>query len=44
VKPGKKGTGEKNVPVTIAGARIFDGEWLYADTDGVLVSKTELTI
>jgi RraA family protein len=44
VGPGKKGTGEKHVPVTIAGARIFDGEWLYADTDGILVSKTELTV
>ncbi|CAN6227854.1 unnamed protein product [Urochloa humidicola] len=44
VRPGKKGTGETNVPVTIAGARICDGEWLYADTDGILVSKTELTI
>nr|CAB3465755.1 unnamed protein product [Digitaria exilis] len=43
MKANKKGMGEKHVPVTIAGTRICDGEWLYADTDGILVSRTELT-
>ncbi|CAA0834378.1 shortage in chiasmata 1 [Striga hermonthica] len=33
VKASKKGIGEKHVPVSIAGTRISDGEWLYADTD-----------
>ncbi|KAI3458155.1 hypothetical protein Pfo_014818 [Paulownia fortunei] len=44
VKANKKGIGEKHVPVNIAGTRICDGEWLYADTDGILVSKTELSV
>ncbi|GER50992.1 regulator of ribonuclease-like protein [Striga asiatica] len=35
VKASKKGIGEKHVPVSIAGTRISDGEWLYADTDGI---------
>uniref|UniRef100_N1QV84 Regulator of ribonuclease-like protein 2 n=1 Tax=Aegilops tauschii TaxID=37682 RepID=N1QV84_AEGTA len=44
MKANKKGMGEKHVPVTIAGTRICDGEWLYADTDGILVSRTELIV
>uniref|UniRef100_A0A0D9YEC2 4-hydroxy-4-methyl-2-oxoglutarate aldolase n=1 Tax=Oryza glumipatula TaxID=40148 RepID=A0A0D9YEC2_9ORYZ len=44
MKANKKGIGEKHVPVTIAGTRICDGEWLYADTDGILISRTELTV
>ncbi|CAN6192471.1 unnamed protein product [Urochloa humidicola] len=44
MKANKKGIGEKHVPLTIAGTRICDGEWLYADTDGILVSRTELTV
>jgi len=43
MKAKKKGDGEKNVPVNIGGTRICDGEWLYADTDGILVSRTELS-
>ncbi|RHN47107.1 putative oxaloacetate decarboxylase [Medicago truncatula] len=33
-----------HVPITIAGTRIGDGEWLYADTDGILISRTELSV
>ncbi|KAM0864290.1 hypothetical protein ACQ4PT_044026 [Festuca glaucescens] len=44
MKANKKGMGEKHVPVTIAGTRICDGEWLYADTDGILVSRTEMIV
>uniref|UniRef100_A0A0E0JNF0 4-hydroxy-4-methyl-2-oxoglutarate aldolase n=1 Tax=Oryza punctata TaxID=4537 RepID=A0A0E0JNF0_ORYPU len=40
MKANKKGIGEKHVPVTIAGTRICNGEWLYADTDGILISNT----
>ncbi|KAG6590097.1 putative 4-hydroxy-4-methyl-2-oxoglutarate aldolase 2, partial [Cucurbita argyrosperma subsp. sororia] len=36
MKAYKKRVGEKHVPITIAGTRIMDGEWLYADTDGIL--------
>ncbi|VAI94114.1 putative 4-hydroxy-4-methyl-2-oxoglutarate aldolase 2 [Triticum dicoccoides] len=44
MKSDKRGVGEKHVPVTVAGARICDGEWLYADADGILVSRTELSV
>ncbi|CBI17624.3 unnamed protein product, partial [Vitis vinifera] len=44
MKANKKGIGEKHVPIAIAGTRISDGEWLYADTDGILISRTELSV
>ncbi|XP_026405720.1 putative 4-hydroxy-4-methyl-2-oxoglutarate aldolase 3 [Papaver somniferum] len=44
LKSNKKGVGEKHIPVYIGGAFIREGEWLYADSDGVLVSKSELSI
>ncbi|ERN19016.1 hypothetical protein AMTRI_Chr10g233470 [Amborella trichopoda] len=44
LKSNKKGVGEKHVPISIAGTLIRDGEWLYADSDGILISKTELSI
>ncbi|KAG4922520.1 hypothetical protein AAZX31_18G222900 [Glycine max] len=44
MKANKKGMGEKQVPINIAGTRISDGEWLYADTDGILISRTELSV
>ncbi|KAJ4829305.1 hypothetical protein Tsubulata_001011 [Turnera subulata] len=44
MKSNKKGIGEKHIPVHIAGTLIRDGEWLYADSDGILISKTELSI
>ncbi|KAF7105267.1 hypothetical protein CFC21_106096 [Triticum aestivum] len=44
MKSDKRGVGEKHAPVTVAGARICDGEWLYADADGILVSRTELSV
>ncbi|KAJ8564805.1 hypothetical protein K7X08_001265 [Anisodus acutangulus] len=44
MKANKKGIGEKHVPITIAGTRVCDGEWLYADTDGILISKMELSV
>ena len=44
LKWNKKCIGEKHVPVYIAGTWIRDGEWLYADSDGILVSTSELSI
>ncbi|XP_065863044.1 putative 4-hydroxy-4-methyl-2-oxoglutarate aldolase 3 [Euphorbia lathyris] len=44
MKSNKKGMGEKHVLVNIGGIQIRDGEWLYGDSDGVLISKTELAI
>ncbi|CAI0540831.1 unnamed protein product [Linum tenue] len=44
IKPNKRGHGERGVHVHIAGTLIRDGEWLYADSDGILVSKSELAL
>ncbi|KAK9941355.1 hypothetical protein M0R45_017961 [Rubus argutus] len=38
----KDGSGQKHVDVNIGGKWIRDGEWLYADGDGILVSTTQL--
>ncbi|KAK7302641.1 hypothetical protein RJT34_13534 [Clitoria ternatea] len=43
LRSNKKRTGDKHVPVYVAGGFIREGEWLYADNDGILVSKFELT-
>lgn len=34
--------GDKHVPISIGGVEVCNGEWLYADEDGIIVSKTEL--
>ncbi|CAN0922889.1 Putative 4-hydroxy-4-methyl-2-oxoglutarate aldolase 3 [Linum grandiflorum] len=44
MKSSKRGLGEKHVTVQIGGTLIRDGEWLYADSDGILISKTELSV
>lgn len=41
-KSSKKGAGERNVRVTIAGVAIQPGDWIYADADGIVASRTEL--
>ena len=38
-KSEKKGVGEPDVPVTFAGVSFNPGEYLYADSDGIVVSK-----
>jgi regulator of ribonuclease activity A len=35
----KRGTGERDVPVQVAGVWVRPGEWLYADEDGIVVMK-----
>lgn len=44
MKSSKKGIGEKHIPIHIAGTLIRNGDWLYADSDGILVSKSELSV
>lgn len=44
VKSNKRGIGEKHVLVHVGGTLIRDGEWLYADSDGILVSNSELSV
>jgi regulator of ribonuclease activity A len=41
-KTEKKNVGETDVPVSFASTTFQPGEWLYADSDGVLVSETAL--
>ena len=44
VKTEKRGEGQLNVPVSIAGAIIRPGQYLYADANGVLVSARKLEV
>ncbi|RJG00310.1 ribonuclease E activity regulator RraA [Noviherbaspirillum sedimenti] len=38
----RKGVGEKDLQVSIAGVTVKPGDWIYADADGVLVSAAKL--
>jgi len=41
-KSGKKGAGERNLRVHIAGVAVNPGDWIYADADGILVAQQKL--
>jgi regulator of ribonuclease activity A len=41
-KSSKKGEGERNCKVDIAGVPVRPGDWIYADADGILVSQERL--
>ena len=38
----KKGIGDRDVPVTFAGVTFNPGDYVYADTDGILVSASKI--
>ncbi|MFX5521443.1 putative 4-hydroxy-4-methyl-2-oxoglutarate aldolase, partial [Acinetobacter baumannii] len=38
----RKGAGDADIKVGIAGVAVYPGDWIYADVDGVLVSSTRL--
>ncbi|HEX8605163.1 MAG TPA: ribonuclease E activity regulator RraA [Pseudoduganella sp.] len=38
----RKGAGERNVRVQIAGVPVNPGDWLYADADGIVVAQQRL--
>lgn len=38
----RKGQGERDIRVSIAGVAVNPGDWIYADADGVLVSSDKL--
>lgn len=42
MKTEKRGLGDLNVPVTFAGQTIYPDDYLYADNNGILISKTAL--
>ncbi|XP_074321163.1 putative 4-hydroxy-4-methyl-2-oxoglutarate aldolase 2 [Silene latifolia] len=44
MKAKRKGNGEMQVGINVGGTRICDGEWLYADSDGILISRLELSV
>lgn len=39
----KRGEGERDLPVEVAGVWVRPGDWLYADADGVVLSEKPLT-
>lgn len=41
-KPAKRGAGERNIRVTIAGVPVTPGDWIYADADGVVVAQQKV--
>lgn len=41
-RPVKRGVGEADVAVRLAGALVRPGDWVYADRDGVLVAQSAL--
>lgn len=44
MKTEKRGLGDLNVDVSFAGHTIRNGDWVYSDNNGILVSDTELAI
>ena len=44
LKSSKRDPGLRDVAVSFAGVTVNPGDWIYADGDGVLVSKEELTV
>lgn len=44
IKTDRKGVGDVNVQLDLAGVAIESGMWIYADENGVAVSKSELEI
>lgn len=44
LKSSKRDLGLRDVAITVAGAVVKPGSWIYADTDGVLVAEEELIV
>ncbi|MBG7618360.1 ribonuclease E activity regulator RraA [Herbaspirillum sp. AP02] len=38
----RKGAGDADIKVGIAGVPVYPGDWIYADVDGVLVARSPL--
>ena len=43
-KSSKKNQGKKNIELSIDGLKLKPGDWVYADTTGILISDSELEI
>lgn len=44
MKTEKRGLGDLNVDVTFAGQTIRNGDWVYSDNNGILVSEAKLNL
>lgn len=44
LKSSKRDIGLRDVSITVAGTVIKPGNWVYADTDGVVVAEEELIV
>jgi len=42
-RSGRKGEGERNLRVDMAGVPVSPGNWIYADADGILVAQQQLS-
>jgi regulator of ribonuclease activity A len=40
----KRGAGQRDIALQINGVRVQPGDWVYVDRDGVLVSRTQLSL
>ena len=43
-KSQKRDLGIYDVPVKFAGVRIYPGDWIYADEDGIILSPAKLDL
>ena len=43
-KSNKQGLGERDIPVVFAGIEFKPGEYLYADTDGIVITQEPVSI
>ena len=44
VKSVKKGIGDTNIDIKFMGVTFKPGDYIYADSDGIIISKTELNL
>jgi len=44
IKTDKRGLGDLNIPIRFAGVDIKEGQWVYADQNGVLISDVKLEL
>ena len=44
VKSVKKGIGDTNIDIKFMGVTFKPGDYIYADSDGIIISKTELDL
>lgn len=42
MKTDKRGEGQRDLPVRFAGVTFRNGDWVYADEDGIVVARREL--